>query len=88
MPANGMETVTDHGHGSRIMNILVIGLNHKTADVEIREKFSFPEASLTEALLFLRNFSQIDECIILSTCNRVEIYAWVKDKTSGIEEIK
>ncbi|MEW6408733.1 MAG: glutamyl-tRNA reductase [Nitrospirota bacterium] len=70
------------------MNILVIGLNHKTADVEIREKFSFPEASLTEALLSLRNFSQIDECIILSTCNRVEIYAWVKDKDAGIEEIK
>jgi len=70
------------------MNILVIGLNHKTAPIEIREKVAFDGAKLGEAVEILKNSPDIKENIILSTCNRVEIYATVRDLASGIENIK
>ena len=57
------------------MNIEVIGLNHRSAPIEIREKLSFSKASLEEALIRLKSDPQIQESVILSTCNRVEIYA-------------
>ncbi|WP_096202787.1 glutamyl-tRNA reductase [Bacillus sp. FJAT-45350] len=56
------------------MHILVVGLNYKTAPVEIREKFSFQESELSEALQQLRSTKSILECTIISTCNRTEIY--------------
>lgn len=70
------------------MNILVIGLNHKTAGIEIREKVAFDGPKLGEAINILKNSPEVRENIILSTCNRVEIYAIVKDLNSGIEHIK
>lgn len=56
-----------------------MGLNHKIAPVELREKVSFPSSRLEEALLALRNHNSILENVILSTCNRVEIYAVSQD---------
>ncbi|WP_226656479.1 glutamyl-tRNA reductase [Pseudalkalibacillus hwajinpoensis] len=56
------------------MHILVVGLNHKTAPVEIREKLSFQENDLPEALDKLRHSKSILEAVILSTCNRTELY--------------
>ncbi len=56
------------------MHILVVGLNHKTAPVEIREKLSFQENELPEALDKLRHSKSILEAAILSTCNRTELY--------------
>ncbi|WP_088103730.1 glutamyl-tRNA reductase [Halalkalibacter urbisdiaboli] len=56
------------------MHIIVLGLNYKTAPVEIREKFSFQEAELPVALKQLRKMKSILECTIISTCNRTEIY--------------
>jgi len=70
------------------MNIIVIGLNHKTAPIEIREKVAFDGAKLGEAVDTLKNAPGIKENIILSTCNRVEIYANVEDPSSGAESIK
>jgi len=70
------------------MNILVIGLNHNTAPVEIREKVAFDGHKLGEAIGILKGLPEVRENIILSTCNRVEVYANVKDITSGIESIK
>jgi glutamyl-tRNA reductase len=70
------------------MNILVIGLNHKTAPIEIREKIAFDGAKLGEAIDILKDFPDVKENIILSTCNRVEVYANVKDTPSGTESIK
>ncbi len=52
--------------------VLCTGLNHKTAPLEIREKLSFSKDNLQEALLDLR--SHVSEGVILSTCNRTEIY--------------
>lgn len=70
------------------MEILVVGLNHKTAPVEIREKVAFDNQRLIDALRLLKDSPVIKECIILSTCNRVEIYAGVNDKDEGSEFIK
>ncbi|AMM94083.1 glutamyl-tRNA reductase [Peribacillus simplex] len=57
------------------MHILAVGINYKTAPVEIREKLSFNEAELAEAMKALKNKKSILENIIISTCNRTEIYA-------------
>ncbi|MCS7215241.1 MAG: glutamyl-tRNA reductase [Thermodesulfovibrio sp.] len=57
------------------MSLLVIGLNHKTASVEVREKLAFnSKEALREALKKLTQEKGIDEAVIISTCNRVEIY--------------
>ena len=56
------------------MYIAVVGLSHKTASVEIREKLSVPEPQLKDAITQLTSYSQIREIAILSTCNRLEIY--------------
>lgn len=70
------------------MEIVVVGLSHKTASVEVREKLSFPEARLPDALCCLGRLQSVSENVILSTCNRVESYAMVKDAEKGIEGIK
>ena len=56
------------------MNIAVVGLSHKTAPVEIREKLSIPEAQIEKAIAHLCSYPHIEEAAILSTCNRLEIY--------------
>lgn len=55
--------------------ILIVGINHKTAPVELREKLSFSESQLTLSLAFCKANTEIQECVILTTCNRTEIYA-------------
>jgi glutamyl-tRNA reductase len=56
------------------MNIVVIGLSHHSSPVELRERFAFAETKIPDALKSLRE-SGFAEAVILSTCNRVEIYA-------------
>ena len=57
------------------MNVIVIGLSHHTSPVELRERFAFAESKIPEALGKLRESGIASEAAILSTCNRVEIYA-------------
>ncbi|MYB96343.1 glutamyl-tRNA reductase [Candidatus Poribacteria bacterium] len=57
--------------------IVSIGTSHHVAPIEFREKLAFSEAQLTESLQHLRESFQIHEAVILSTCNRVELYAVV-----------
>lgn len=64
------------------MNILVVGLNHKSASVEIREQLAFSTSKITEALDRFRRCFPSSEVVILSTCNRVELYA-CSPKTSS-----
>jgi glutamyl-tRNA reductase len=59
--------------------ILLIGLNHKTAPVEIRECLAFSDEDTYAALAALRNETAIDESILFSTCNRVELLLTAKD---------
>ena len=70
------------------MHIVVVGLSHRTAPVEVREKLSIPDQSISESLRALKSLSDILEVSILSTCNRLEIYALVKDKNIGISSVK
>ena len=57
------------------MPIVVIGLSHRSSPVTVREQFAFTEARIPATLLMLRQEGIADEAVILSTCNRVEIYA-------------
>jgi len=69
------------------MNIVAVGLSHRTAPVELRERFAVTEARLPEALAQLKRWPGIREGIILSTCNRVELYAVVQDTAMGLESL-
>src|ERR1017187_3993837 len=57
------------------MNVVVIGLSHHSSPVELRERFAFAETEIPGALKSLCESGVADEAAILSTCNRVEIYA-------------
>ncbi|AFZ02521.1 glutamyl-tRNA reductase [Calothrix sp. PCC 6303] len=69
------------------MNIVVVGLSHKTAPVEVREKLSIPEPQLESAIAQLLNYPHIEEVAILSTCNRLEIYIVAHETELGIREV-
>ncbi|BBO17855.1 glutamyl-tRNA reductase [Candidatus Brocadia pituitae] len=69
------------------MSILVVGLNHKSAPVAVREKLAFNANNIPTALsLFLHRY-QTAETVILSTCNRVEMYASTMDGAVKTEDI-
>ncbi|RSK52464.1 glutamyl-tRNA reductase [Bacillus canaveralius] len=70
------------------MHILVVGLNYKTAPVEIRERLTFNEPDLGEAMKALKEKKSILENVIISTCNRTEIYAVVDQLHTGRYYIK
>lgn len=56
------------------MSISILGVNYKTAPVAIREKIAFPNEIVDKALYSLYQHPLVDGCVILSTCNRTEIY--------------
>ncbi|OCS93105.1 glutamyl-tRNA reductase [Caryophanon latum] len=70
------------------MHTLVVGLNYKTAPVEIREKLSFAEHTIPEAMAALQQQKSVLENVIVSTCNRTEIYAVVDQLHTGRYYIK
>ncbi len=63
------------------MTLLAFGINHNTASLDIRERVAFSPESVTQALGKLCALPLVDEAIILSTCNRTEIYAHVAGET-------
>lgn len=69
------------------MNIVVVGLSHKTAAVDVREKLSIPEAQIEESISHLCGYPHVEEVAIISTCNRLEIYSVVKETEQGVVEI-
>jgi glutamyl-tRNA reductase len=70
------------------MHIIVVGINHKTAPVEIRERLTFDPSQLGDAMKKLKDKKSILENVILSTCNRTEIYAVVDQLHTGRYYIK
>jgi glutamyl-tRNA reductase len=70
------------------MNIIVVGIDYKHAPVEIREKLSFNSNELNEAVKKLSESKNILENVIISTCNRTEIYAIVDQAKPGRYYIK
>jgi glutamyl-tRNA reductase len=65
------------------MNLTLLGVNHRTAPVEFREKMNFPEARLAEAVSDLVHRAGIREGMIVSTCNRVELTASADDEVDA-----
>ena len=67
------------------MQLVVLGLNHKTASVDVRECFTFSEDKIKMALNHLHEYEEISECVLVSTCNRTEMYAVVDDAEDGLQ---
>jgi glutamyl-tRNA reductase len=70
------------------MELLVVGLNHKTAPIEIRECLAFPEDKLADALYKVHTLPSLKENMIISTCNRVEVYAATRETEKAILDLK
>lgn len=64
------------------MKLFVAGVSHKTAPVEVREQMAVTPSHLVDAAEVLRLFGYLDEVVLLSTCNRVEIYG-TTERASG-----
>ena len=69
------------------MHIAVVGLSHRTAPVEIRERLSIAEQCMEDSLQKLRQDEQVLEASILSTCNRLEIYTLLRHPEQGVEAV-
>ncbi|MFO7973382.1 MAG: glutamyl-tRNA reductase [Candidatus Hydrogenedentota bacterium] len=71
------------------MGVVVVGLSHHTSPLELRERLHFPPESIPSALLELQNRLNGGAAVILSTCNRVEVYAHHdKDAAALCEDIR
>lgn len=70
------------------MNIVIVGLSHKTAPVEIREKVAFPPTAMEAPLQQMLELPSVTEAVIVSTCNRVELYAISRQPDAAIIEMK
>jgi glutamyl-tRNA reductase len=67
------------------MSIITIGLNHKTADIELREKLAFDKDRINDAIKGLLELNNIQEAVIVSTCNRVELYLSATDEVKSVD---
>ncbi len=66
------------------MNLLVVGISHKKAPLELRERFALSESVIPEALRRLQGNPEIEEAAIISTCNRVEFVMVAYEKQEGM----
>lgn len=70
------------------MEIIVLGLNHKTAPLEIRERLSIPKHKMSDVLRLLAERRIFQERVLLSTCNRTEIYGVGRDAEESTLSMK
>ena len=70
------------------MPIVLLGLSHRTAPLAVRDRHAMPTNRLAEALCALADYSAVREAAILSTCNRLEIYADVDAYEAGLAQLK
>ena len=73
---------------NRALNLLIVGLNHRSAPVEVREQLAFNNGALESSLRRLVDAETVREGAILSTCNRVEVIACAADFNAASEKIK
>jgi glutamyl-tRNA reductase len=66
-----------------VSELLAIGVSHKTAPVEVRERVALPEARAAEFLRDLRGTGEVHEAVAISTCNRTELYLVVGNPVEG-----
>jgi glutamyl-tRNA reductase len=70
------------------MHIIIVGLNHKTTPIEWRERLHFPTDTLEDPLEKLAHYTEGGERVILSTCNRVELYGHVQHLAHGSSRLQ
>ena len=70
------------------MNLVLLGMNHRTAPVEVREQFHIPESQLAHALVLLSRRPGIEEGLIVSTCNRVEFFAHTQETLDPVHPVQ
>jgi glutamyl-tRNA reductase len=70
------------------MPIIVVGLNHRTAPISLLERLALPEERMAKALHHLLTFDHVLEGVILSTCNRIEVYAVVSRFHGGAQDLR
>ena len=70
------------------MHIIVVGLNHRSAPVELRERLAFNKERLPDVFSQLREQVGLEEAIVLSTCNRVEIYGRAGDLSGTVNRLQ
>lgn len=66
----------------------LIGISYRTAPLEVRERFSFGPEELKGALKELVHLPRVKEAVILSTCNRVEVYSVLEDPQGGRDDVE
>ncbi|MCG6909690.1 MAG: glutamyl-tRNA reductase [Deltaproteobacteria bacterium] len=71
-----------------MQDIVLIGLNHNTAPVELRECIAFPEGEIQVALARLADIPVIEEVMLISTCNRMEILLISKNRQEAVQKSK
>ncbi len=69
------------------MTVILLGLNHKTAPLEVRERLAFSQEALPAILQRLPEAGQVQEGAILSTCNRTEVYAWTDTPQASLQAL-
>jgi glutamyl-tRNA reductase len=70
------------------MSVVVVGLNHKTAPISLLERLAIAEEQSAKALHQLLNYEHVVEGVILSTCNRIEVYAGVTKFHGGAQDLR
>ncbi len=69
------------------MQLIALGINHKTAALETREKVAFADKHKAQAYVYLSERGAVEQCVIISTCNRTEIYALCEEASAGRAEL-
>jgi glutamyl-tRNA reductase len=69
------------------MKLFAVGISHKTAPVELREQLAVKQSEIGDLAFVLKCFGHLDEIVLLSTCNRVEIYGTTRHGTGHIKSL-
>src|SRR5438132_12471795 len=69
------------------MKLFAAGVSHKTAPVELRERLAVTQSAIVDLAFVLKSFGHLDEIVLLSTCNRVEIYGTTRKATAHIKSL-
>ena len=69
------------------MSVLVVGLSHRSAPVEVLEQAAVPAADVPKLLDEMLRGAHVDEAMMLSTCNRIEVYAAVQAFHGGLADV-
>src|SRR5260370_21924741 len=69
------------------MKVFAAGISHKTAPVELREQLAVKQSAIVDLAFVLKRFGHLEEIVLLSTCNRIEIYGTTRKATGHIKSL-